>query len=466
MSDLRDPTGSSTGAARPAAGRKLALEGAAAPALDRVLPEAEYRERLSREGRDLLRLELTLRAGVRGDLSRRFCLRLAEEAERVEYGLLDVGARGNRTFAVFAEAVSTLRWAAKALHALLHLRGRIRRYLGDREDLEPFRRELDGCVAWLSDRVEAVLSAARSEAEGPLALALPDEPVGEASLRGEDVRWRLPQDVNQPETHDERDRIAETAAVFLELADGVERLNLPTADEPPLEELEAVAREAFPPPAAQELRVRMHAVQSTYDSVVAATPLEASDPRLKTFRGYVSILLHLLEAVAYLLQLHARRLDDGRATAARPRIVPLVGAHDLLRWAVKFGLANAALCFREARVVAQALLDRYSRVRELSLDLPPGRRLHLRPAGLIVRVVQHHGLPVEMHMGAQSADARQLMDVILLAAGNPSETAVRFRGDERPLEDLRALFAGRLGEEGLDGLPSSLAYLRQPSKPS
>src|SRR5947207_2776472 len=151
---MREPNAPSGAApdSSPAPGRKLAIETAGAAALDRVLPEAEYAPRLAREARRLLRLELTLRAGVRGDLSRRFCLRLAEEAERVEYGLLDVGARGNQSYAAFAEAVTTLRWLAKALHAVLHLRGRIRRYLGDREDLEPFRLELDECVEWLSDR--------------------------------------------------------------------------------------------------------------------------------------------------------------------------------------------------------------------------------------------------------------------------------------------------------------------------
>jgi hypothetical protein len=82
-----------------------------------------------------------------------------------------------------------------------------------------------------------------------------------------------------------------------------------------------------------------------------------------------------------------------------------------------------------------------------------------------VRVVQHHGLPVTMRMGDQEADAHQLMDVILLAASHPDEPVVRFRGDEKPLADLQALFEHRLGEEGLDGLPPSLAYLREASRP-
>jgi len=451
-------------AGTPVSGGKLSAEGAAAAALDRVLPEGDYAARLSADVAPLLRLERLLDVGVGAEVSRSFCVRVIAEAERVEYGLLEVGARGNRRFAFASELVTQLRWCAKALHALLHLRGRIRRYLDDRRDLDSFRADLDGCVAWVAGRVEALLVALRAEAAGPLRLATPQDAADAASLDGEDVRWRLPQDLDVPSSHDERDRIAEMSTAFLALADEVERVHVPEGVD--VETLEALADGAFGAARAQEVRVRMHALQSTYDSVVAGTAHEVEEPRLKTFRGFVSILLHLLEAVAYLLSAHRRLASDVRAATLRDRVRGLVDEATLLRWALGFGLANAARGFGEARALGQALLDRATRVREVTLALPPGRKLHLRPAGLIVRVVQRHGLPVEMGMGDQTVDARPLMDVILLAAGNPSEAGVRFRGDERPLADLQALFLHRLGEEGTDRFPPSLAYLREPSKPS
>jgi phosphotransferase system HPr-like phosphotransfer protein len=443
-------------------GPRFGVEMAAAAALDRVLPEAEYRRRLSREARDFLRLERRLRAGVEGDLTRRFCLRAVAEAERVEYSLLEVGARGNRAFALFAEIVTATRWAAKALHALLHLRGRIRRYLGERRDLDGFRHDLDECIGWLAGRLGALLESSLVEAEGPLGLEVPADAMEAAVLQGEDVRWRLPQDLDAGEAEGHPERIADLATKFLALGEELERLSLP----PPghLAALDAFVRDAFPASAAQEARARMHGIQSTYDTTVAATPVEAEDAELKTFRGFVSILLHLLEAVAYLLQIHARLAHDLRSARLRTRAEPILGTADLLRWAVTFLVTSTIQCVREARGTARSVLARYSRVREIALDLPVGRKLHLRPAGLIVRVVQHHGLPVEMRMGEQSVDARLLMDVILLAAGHADSTQVRFRGDERPLADLQALFEHRLGEDGFETLPPSLAYLREGSR--
>jgi len=441
----------------PVSAAGLGQEEAHAAALDRVLKESDYRDRLAREACEILRLERRLRDGVEGNVSRRFCLRVAEEAERLEYGLLDVGARGNRTYAPFAELVTAVRWTAKALHALLHLRGRIQRYLGERGDLLAFRTDLEGLVSTLAGRLDALLQATREEAAGPLGLPVPADASDPAGLRGEESRWRLPQNVLAQESEDERERIADVATSFLALADEICRLPMPPSDDPAA--LEDWVRTTFQVAAAQEARVRMHAIQSTYDVSVAGTALEAADPDLKRFRGYVSILLHLLEAVAYLLQVHARLSADVRSARVRARVEALVGAGAYLGFAARFGFVNAVACFREARTTTAAVLDRYTRVHEITLDLPPGRKLHLRPAGLIVRVVQHHGLPVQMRMAQESVDAHQLMDVILLAASHASETRVSFRGDERPLADLRLLFAHRLGEEGFDQLPSSLGYL-------
>ena len=451
-----DPARARAGDAAPR--EPLLDDGPAAAALDRVLREGDYRERLARETHDLFRLEALLRRGVHGEVSRRFCLRLSEEAERVESGLMEVGARGNRSYALFAELVTEIRWIAKAVHALLHLRGRIRRYLGERADLQEFRASLDGCVRWLASRLEALLGEARGEAEGPLSLSPPAEPFDAGLLRGEDVRLRLPQDLDVPESVDARERIAALATAFLALVGELARVETPPAG--------AAGHETgLSPATAHEARVRMHAIQSGYDAAVAATPLEAADSTLKVFRGYVSILLHLLEAVAYLLALLERLRADVRSARVRGRIDPLLSAVDLERWAVRFAVANTVLCAAEARAAGQAVLDHYTSRAEVTLDLPPGRKLHLRPSGLIVRVVQHHGLPVAMSMGGQEVDARQLMDVILLAASHSSATSVGFRGDERVLADLRTLFEHRLGEDGLDGLPASLQYLRDASRP-
>src|SRR5262245_7083180 len=325
----------------------LADDGGDAAGLDRVLRETDYRERLSREACDLLRLGSLLDDGsVRGDVSRRFCLRLAEEAERVEAGLLEVGARGNRAYALFAEVLHGVRWAARTLHALLHLRGRIRRYLGEREDLAAFRAGLDECIAWLVERLGALVAVLHAEAAGPLALACPTGAFDAGLLSREEARWRLPQDLHGAASADERERIADVAAGVVAVADELGKIPKAPEDRAALREF---AREIFSAQAAEQAQAAMHAAQSVYDTAIAATPLESSDPQLKVLRGYVSILLRLLEAVTFLLQWNARADGDGRFARVRERMEPIVDSAELRRFALRFGLANTVLCATEAR---------------------------------------------------------------------------------------------------------------------
>ena len=48
----------------------------------------------------------------------------------------------------------------------------------------------------------------------------------------------------------------------------------------------------------------------------------------------------------------------------------------------------------------------------------------------------------------------------MAAGANAGARKITFEGDRLPLEDLAVLFQHRLGEDGLDGLPDRLAYLR------
>jgi hypothetical protein len=49
---------------------------------------------------------------------------------------------------------------------------------------------------------------------------------------------------------------------------------------------------------------------------------------------------------------------------------------------------------------------------------------------------------------------------MILAGSNPEHRKLVFRGDTRPLEDLRRLFEAGIGEWGLERLPEDLGYLR------
>ena len=51
----------------------------------------------------------------------------------------------------------------------------------------------------------------------------------------------------------------------------------------------------------------------------------------------------------------------------------------------------------------------------------------------------------------------------MCVGSNPDERKFRFRGDENPLRDIGLLFQHGLGENGVEGLPDDLRYLKSVS---
>ncbi|HET6201531.1 MAG TPA: HPr family phosphocarrier protein [Planctomycetota bacterium] len=97
----------------------------------------------------------------------------------------------------------------------------------------------------------------------------------------------------------------------------------------------------------------------------------------------------------------------------------------------------------------------------LEVALPADVTLHMRPAALIVRIVQRHGTPVEVEVEGDAFNAASILQLLVAVHAHPYARRLRFRGGARPLEDLRLLFESGLGEGGLDRLPPSLSYLRE-----
>jgi phosphotransferase system HPr (HPr) family protein len=123
-----------------------------------------------------------------------------------------------------------------------------------------------------------------------------------------------------------------------------------------------------------------------------------------------------------------------------------------------FYLAHRAL--QSGVPIARVLLPEYTNIQQLELELPTDLALHARPAALIVGIVSHYGTPVEMELGGQKANAGSILELLVAAGSHPGQKRFLFRGDEKPLRDIRTLFQCGLGESGLQLLPEDLDYLR------
>ena len=110
---------------------------------------------------------------------------------------------------------------------------------------------------------------------------------------------------------------------------------------------------------------------------------------------------------------------------------------------------------------AKALLSELVEETYVYAKLSRGVQLHARPLSLLVRLTQHHGLPISMSSEGAVASTDSLMQLLLLSDQRPNTREFRFDGDSAVLEDIMLLFDANLGEDGIDTLPEELDYLRQ-----
>lgn len=429
----------------------------AEPSIEKLVPEQDFATLLRERAEPFLAV-CAAQADAAWTKRRFFDLFVA--TDELESFLDDYGARTNRTFSIFTELVASLRGFALGGMSLSHLVRRLSSY-GVLEEMGDRRvRALDDlglALQFVEDKVGKLMAVLLEEgrAIGVTELARGD---GQARVDRSVRRFRLPHNVDLENIEDEERRIAEVASKFLEAAESLGSAGIRPMEAS--EERETFFRLRCSEGVARNWETSVHNLQSSYDTFVKNTVLETSDPRLPKLRGHIAAALHTLEAVTVLIHFverHERGLRSDLADSVLQRVVPRsevrgVTLNRLLVWADGFMSAGTEL--------AKSLLPSYTNACEETITLSEGVVLHARPASLVVAVVQHHGTPVELEVAGQACNAGSILELMVAVGSHPEERTYTFRGDERPLRDLRALFEADLGEKGLEELPDALGYLR------
>jgi phosphotransferase system HPr-like phosphotransfer protein len=434
--------------------------------LGKVIREAEFAQHLATATIPFHRsLQQLLELGP-SRWRRRHLNQLVHDAHLLEYYLDEFGARYNRRFHGYTELIASLKGIGTAAYGIAHVRQRLDSYSA--ESWQPaglagligptLTRASEELHTWLVRLLNLALEDAGREGFQPPQAAQDQEvwmPV--------EVRRRLPRNLGQDELENEEQRIADVAAKFIQAADLLQAIGS-TKGLSPTERRQLLKRTCSEEQA-RVYEATVHNLQSSYDTFVRNTILEARDPRLKVLRGQASAALHCLEAATELVHFSERHASPSRLATEESvrRLVALVPQEDVDRVLVDQLLNSAQVLLSGGRALAEDLLPQYSRVGELVVELLDGVSFHARPAALVFGIVQHHGLPVELELGGKVCNAGSILEMLLAVGTAPDERRFVFRGDERPLRDIQTLFESGLGEQ-LGGLPQALQYLRRASK--
>jgi phosphotransferase system HPr (HPr) family protein len=430
--------------------------------LEEIISDRAFAGLLQSHAETFFWLSNTLLARLKKDWSKKHYYQLLSEADELESFLDDYGARYNRTYSCFRELTASVRWFGQAGFSLAHMAGRLETYgvidLMTAEQAADAKTSLAGARTFIRSSTIVLLQALRAEADS-LGLERTPETFSEQDLISNATQHRLSRNVGEEKPIHEEQRIAEVASKFIDAARMFDEVRIHRIHSPG-ERVEFLTR-VCTEEKARVYEATVHNLQSTYDTYIKNTVLEGRDSRLQLLRGHFSASLHLLQAVTFLTHFVERHESGVRTEEAETRISKLID-----RGLVQDVLLNTLLYWanrlmQRGRHLAEELLPAYTNVQELTVDLSAETRLHARPAALIVQVVAHFGTPVEMEVAGKRCNAGSILEVLVAVGSHPEARQFVFRGDENPLRDIGLLFEHELGENGLEGLPDELSYLRE-----
>jgi phosphotransferase system HPr-like phosphotransfer protein len=424
------------------------------------MPDEAFREPMNQASRGFLQALNRVRELPTEDWTEALLSELSLKAGELERFLDAHGARRNETYYPIRKTVACLLWISHSISCLVHLRGR----LGVYPSADPQWTTCDlptllaGTVRGLGEELNKIAQALEDQwvtsclEWEPLS---PPHPV-------EDHEPSLILSANRSDTSEKGEKgeaspAARLATRFLRFLEvwSQEVKNRATGGPGMLTFVEEYCKERT----ARSFQTRAHIWQSDYDSLVRGSKEEEQHPELAELRGAMSQALHLLEATTSLAHLFERH-RPGLPETMGPAVSNFLEDDRFLCLWLDGCVIPAFRSLEAAKPAAQALVNNLIKRTWVSCTLPPGVHLHARPLSLLVQIVQHHGLPVTLRIGEETASAESLIQMLLLVGNHPSTRELTLEGDNHALKDIEILIASGMGEGGVAQLPTTLDYLK------
>jgi phosphotransferase system HPr-like phosphotransfer protein len=188
------------------------------------------------------------------------------------------------------------------------------------------------------------------------------------------------------------------------------------------------------------------------------------DKRLKRFRGYISMPLHLLSVVNWLSHLYQRHIHTTRYDNASYQISAIVNASDILDIMMNFAMFYASRCLQIGKNLSNDILGKYIEIDTCEVKVPENLGFHLRPATLVARLAAYYGTKLSLVVDGGEYNASSILSITLAGGliARKGYKTVRFKGDKRVLYDLQLLSKYNYGEDEKGNqtiLPPELSHL-------
>jgi phosphotransferase system HPr-like phosphotransfer protein len=416
--------------------------------------------------KDFLKLCSYLHDGEprRETFTKRLYAQMVSSSKLLEDFLDFHGAKSSSDWYYYRELVSSVRNLSEASYSQKHIYIRLPFY--DLGNTAGFEEAGYATHRFLINWLRKICLLATQEAKR-LHIALPSEPFVWDDFPGIATETRLESDIDDENLREEQKHIVRITTEFLRVS---REFEMHSFFEPhTAEEIRAIVPGRFNEEQARRFEMVVHSLQSSFDTYVNRAGLQLRKMRLKSLRGHISVVLHLLELTRILLHYFERHLHEvgykSICIQVRDQLATAVPLDEVLDRIVNYGLYHVCHFLVSGQRLAQELLNDNIERGTIIVGVPQKMGFHSRPSLLVAKVVQHYGGQVELCVGYDRFDASSVLD-LQWAGGKIQKDGIQevvFQGDLRALKDIQILASVNYGEDSMGKgipLPKELSYLK------
>ncbi len=428
--------------------------------LTKVITEDEFLKLAQKYSQNFLQVYNFLHKESR-PYTRRFYANLIEESEELESFLDDHCARDNKTWYFFCELVASIRNIAKMVFILKHVLNRYPSYGLNDNEADAFIASAKKTATFLEETICSLYKEATSEALR-LGITFPKGSLQRDFLAEINLQKRLPYTIDEDDCNPHK-IVAKIATQYINMVEKFNSFGW-NFGKHNRDDLKDLIPGKINEERSRELASHIHNIQSTYDHHIKHTQLESQDERLKRFRGYISLPLHLLSVVNWLSHLYQRHINTVRYGSVRSEISTILNSSDISDTMVNFLMFYISKYLQTGKGLAADILKQYIEITTCELAVPENLGFHLRPATLVARLATYYGTKLSLFVDGGEYDASSVLSITLAAGviARKGCKTVFFQGDKRVLHDLQLLAKYNYGEDEKGNqtlLPPELSHL-------
>ncbi len=401
---------------------------------------------------------------ARETFTKRLYAKMVSSSKLLEDFLDLHGAKNNSHWYYYRELVSTVRNLSQASYSQKHIFKRLLLY--DLAKTERFKEDGYATHKFLINSLRGISHNALKAAKR-LHIDLPEDRFLWDDFPGIATQTPLESDIDDQNLEEEKKNIIKITTEFLRVAKEFETLGF---YEPySLDQIKAIVPSSFNEQEARRFEMVVHSLQSSFDTYVNRSGLRFRDIKLKRLRGYISVVLHLLELTRRLLHYYERHLYEvgykNIYKRVRDELAKAVRPENILDRIVNYGLYYIWYFMVQGQDLVQEVLNENMEQGSIVVGIPQELGFHSRPCMLVAKIVQHYGGQVVLWVDSDRFDASSVLD-IQWAGGKIQKEGIKqvaFKGDARALRDIQVLASVNYGEDSMGKgipLPKELSYLK------